>query len=118
MTLVALGTCMVVAASVQTKWKSSRFLAPLLNLGQHSYEIYLTHMFVVFALFDLFLYLGKPMRLVVPFFLSAIIISAILGALVARLYSEPMNWILRRHTKHKVAQPAGSAEIEVAGVSK
>lgn len=118
MTLVALGTCMVVAASVQTKWKSPRFLVPLLNLGQHSYEIYLTHMFVVFALFDLFLYLGKPIRLVVPFVLSVIIVSAILGAVVARIYSEPMNRILRSRTRYRASPPAGNADIEAVAVSE
>lgn len=118
MSLLALGTCMVVAVSAQTKWKSPRILAPLLSLGQHSYEIYLTHMFAVFAFFDLFVYLGKPMRLVAPLFLTVIIASAILGAIVARAYSEPMNRILRGRTKHPVAPSAGSAEMEVAAVSK
>ena len=116
MTALAFGTCMVIAASAHSKWKSPRILAPLLNLGQHSYEIYLTHMFVVFAFFDLFVYLGKPMGMVLPLFLIVILLSGIVGAIVARYYSEPMNRILRRRTKHPVAPPAGSAEIEVATV--
>jgi peptidoglycan/LPS O-acetylase OafA/YrhL len=120
MSLLALGTCMVVAVSAQTKWKSPRILTPLLKLGQYSYEIYMTHMFVVFALFDVFVYLGKSMRLVVPLFLAAILISAILGAIVARTYSEPVNRFLRGGTKHPVGQgqSAGSADIEVAAVSQ
>lgn len=119
MSLVALGTCMVVAVSAQTKWKSPRILSPLLKLGQYSYEIYLTHMFAVFALFDLFVHFDKPMRLVVPLFLATILASAILGAIIARTYTEPMNRILRG-TKRPVdqVQLAKSADIEPAVVSQ
>jgi peptidoglycan/LPS O-acetylase OafA/YrhL len=120
MSLVALGTCLVIAVSTQTKWKSPRILAPLLKLGQYSYEIYMTHMFAVFALFDLFVYLSKAMRLVVPLFLAAILVSAVLGAIVAHTYSEPMNRILRSRAKHPVDQgrPNGSEKIEAAAASQ
>jgi peptidoglycan/LPS O-acetylase OafA/YrhL len=117
MTVLAFGTCMMIASSAHSKWKSPRILAPLLNLGEHSYEIYLTHMFVVFAFFDLFVYLGKPMRLVFPLFLVVILFSAMVGAIVAHYYSEPMNRTLRSRSSHPVAPPAGSAEIEVATTS-
>ena len=114
MSLVALGTCLIIAVSAQTKWKSPRILAPLLKLGQYSYEIYMTHMFTVFALFDLFVYLGKPLRLVVPLFLASILASTVLGAIVARMYSEPANRILRGRTKRSIDQARleGSAKIE------
>ncbi len=46
MTILALGTCMVIVAAAQTHWRSPRILTPFLILGQRSYEIYLTHMFV------------------------------------------------------------------------
>ena len=120
MSLLALGTCLVIAVSTQTKWKSPRILAPLLKLGQYSYEIYMTHMFAVFALFDLFVYLGKPMRFVVPLFLATILASAVLGAIVARMYSEPANRILRGRTKRSIDQArlAGSAEIETTVASQ
>ena len=92
---MAIGTCLISIASAQTQWKSPRFLQPLLKLGQYSYEVYLSHMFVVFALFSLFLDKGKPMRLVPVFFALTILISGLLGAVIARLYSEPMNRYLR-----------------------
>jgi peptidoglycan/LPS O-acetylase OafA/YrhL len=95
MTILAIGTCMFIAATAQTQWKSPRFLAPLLRIGQYSYEVYLTHMFVVFGLFGLFVDLGKPMRLVPVLFIATILIAGVLGALVAALYSEPMNRFLR-----------------------
>jgi peptidoglycan/LPS O-acetylase OafA/YrhL len=95
MSVLGIGTCMFIAATAQTKWKAPRVLMPLLKLGQYSYEIYLTHVFVVFGLLSLFLEAGKPMFLVPTYFLFTILISGFLGAAVAILYSEPMNRLLR-----------------------
>ncbi len=95
-TILAVGTCLVIIAAAQTQWESPRIFAPLLLVGQRSYEIYLTHMFVVFALFDAFLALRKPMWLVPVLFVATILIAALLGELVARFYSEPMNRSLRQ----------------------
>ena len=96
MTVLAVGTCMFIAATAQTQWKAPRVVAPLLKIGQYSYEIYLTHMFVVFTLFDVFLRIGHPMRLVPVLFLVTILVSGLLGALIAGFYSEPLNRRLRR----------------------
>jgi len=96
-TVLALATCMVIAAAAQTKWRSPRIFAPFLLLGHRSYEIYLTHMFVVFGFFHLFLGVGKPMWTIPVLFLTVIFFSAGLGELVARFYSEPMNrWLRKR----------------------
>lgn len=72
---------------------------PLLKMGQHSYEIYLTHVFVVLALFDLFLDADKPMRWVPILFILTVLISVLLGAAVAKFYSEPMNRFLRGYRR-------------------
>jgi peptidoglycan/LPS O-acetylase OafA/YrhL len=104
MTILALGTCLIIAAVAPTDWKAPLVLSPLRNLGQRSYEIYLTHMFVVFALFDLFVLAGKPMRAVFPLFIAVIIISALLGEVVARLYSEPLNHAIRSRWGGQFAQ--------------
>jgi len=98
MTILALGTCMFIAASAQAQWISHRLLRPLLKVGQYSYEIYLTHMFVVFALFDVFVIAGKPMRLVPLLFVAVTLLSGALGGIVATLYSEPMNRLLRSYS--------------------
>jgi hypothetical protein len=53
-------------------------------------------MFVVFGFFALFIKIGKPMSAVPLLFIFVICISALVGNLVANLYSEPMNRLLRR----------------------
>jgi len=100
MTLLALGTCMVIAFAAQTNWTAPRVASPLVKLGQRSYEVYLTHMFIVFAFFDLFLLVGKPMYTVPALFIVVILVSGVLGELVARFYSEPLNRWLRKHWAH------------------
>lgn len=97
MTILAIGVCLVIAAVAQTQWQTPRLLWPLLMLGQRSYEVYLTHMFVVFGLFYLFTAANKPMRMVPALFLAVIFFAGLLGELVARGYSEPMNrWLRNR----------------------
>ena len=105
MTMLAVGTCLVIAAVTQTKWRSPRLMNPLLNLGQRSYEVYLTHMFIVFGLFQLFVLAGKPMSAVPALFLAVIFLAGLLGEVVARFYSEPMNQFMRQ----RYSQPEGDA---------
>ena len=95
MTVVAVGACMVIVAAAQTKWQAASVFQPLLGYGRRSYEIYLTHMFVVFAFFDFFVREGKPMGWVPALFVATIVVAGVLGELVARFYSEPANRWLR-----------------------
>jgi len=96
MTILAIGTCLLIAVSAQTRWQAPRILTPLLRLGQRSYEVYLTHVFVVLGFFSLFLAASKPMKYVPALFIVVILISGLLGELVARVYSEPINHRLRQ----------------------
>jgi peptidoglycan/LPS O-acetylase OafA/YrhL len=96
MSILAIGICMVIAAAAQTRWRGPRVLLPLIALGRRSYEVYLTHMFVVFALFGLYKSVGLPLGAVPVLFIGVILISSLLGELVARFYSEPMNRLIRR----------------------
>lgn len=117
MTLLAIGTCMSIVVFAQTNWRAPRALWPLLRTGQYSYEIYLTHMFVVFGLFALFLGMGKQMRFVAPLFIGVILVSAILGAIVAELYSEPMNRLLRtRFFRPATSMQASNLQVRAATV--
>jgi len=97
MSITAVGTCMVIAATAQSGWRSSALLNPLKALGERSYEVYLTHMFVVFSLFGLFVIAGKPPAAVPILFISTILAAGFLGEWVARCYSEPMNRLLRSY---------------------
>ncbi len=94
-TYLAMGTCLIIVASTQAEWRAPRVLTLLLSLGQRSYEVYLTHLFVVFGFFQVFLNTGKQMRFVPLLFVTTIVSSAIVGEIVARVYSEPMNRFLR-----------------------
>jgi peptidoglycan/LPS O-acetylase OafA/YrhL len=97
MTILAIGACMVIAAAAQSRWQAPRILTPLLRLGRRSYEVYLTHVFIVLGLFALFIAADKPMKAVPVLFFAVIVISAFLGELVARTYSEPLNrWLRKR----------------------
>jgi len=101
MTVLAIGTCMIIAAATQTEWRSHRILSPLRMLGQRSYEVYLTHMFVVYVLFNLFVSLGNPMGAVPVLFAAVILIAGVLGDAVARFYSDPLNSLLRNRSRDK-----------------
>jgi peptidoglycan/LPS O-acetylase OafA/YrhL len=95
MTLLAVGTCLVIVAVTQSSWRAPRLLSPLLILGRKSYEIYLTHIFVVMALFAIFVKLGKPLHLVPLLFIAAVATAGVLGWLVSAFFSEPMNRLIR-----------------------
>jgi peptidoglycan/LPS O-acetylase OafA/YrhL len=110
MTIIALGTCLIMIAAAQTHWKGPRLLAPLLRLGQRSYEVYLTHMFVVFALFAIFVKLGSPLWCVPLLFVATIVVAAGTGDIVARFFSEPLNRMLRERWSHG-PQQLGSVEF-------
>jgi len=96
MTILAVGSCMIIAAAAATQWEGPRVLFPILLLGRRSYEIYLTHMFVVLICFRAFQSEGRSLAAIPGLFISVILFSSGLGELVARFYSEPMNRRLRQ----------------------
>ena len=105
MSLIAIGACLLIAVAAKSDWRAPRALSPLLDYGRRSYEVYLTHMFVVFASFDFFMAkTNRSLRLIPALFVVAIILAGILGELVARFYSEPANrWLRRRFGTPEVA---------------
>jgi len=65
-------------------------------IGRSSYEIYLVHMLVVLGLMNLFKAI-QPATSTIPLWYGAMLgLSLLLGYLVSRWYSEPLNSRLRR----------------------
>lgn len=69
------------------------WLAPI---GRRSYEIYLTHMFVVLAAVDLFRRTGSVGRLGHLWYPPIVLCAVVLGNLVAHLLSDPLDRAVRR----------------------
>ncbi|HET7370936.1 MAG TPA: acyltransferase [Gammaproteobacteria bacterium] len=77
----------------------------LRSLGFHSYEIYLTHMFVVLSAVALFRANGSDMQLGYLWYLPSILLSWLLGVAVARWFSIPSD---RRLRNYLLAPEAGT----------
>jgi peptidoglycan/LPS O-acetylase OafA/YrhL len=84
-------------------------LAPVLQMGRRSYEIYLTHMVVVIGAFAVFVKLGMPLRAVWWMFGAVILVATMLGWGVSVGFSEPVNRWLRRGERARFAREAGSS---------
>ncbi len=95
MSLIALGTCLIIAATAAGERTAPTLARPLIWLGRRSYEIYLTHMFVVLALLNGFLAAGKPPFGIPLFFGGTVVVAGFVGEIVARCFSEPLNLYLR-----------------------
>lgn len=96
-TVLALGTCLVMLAVAQTNAPGSKFTAPIRWYGRHSYEIYLTHVFLVFSFTRVFIALKLSLSWVLPIYFITLVLAGLLGAFVARFYSEPLNKKLREN---------------------
>ncbi len=66
------------------------------NFGKYSYEIYLTHMFVIIVGVKFFKYLELNDNWIIPFGLLLITLSYALGKLLFEYFSEPVNMKLRQ----------------------
>ncbi len=99
-TVLSLGTAMVLIwmqkrmeRGKQFKW---RYPGVFRFLGRNSYEIYLTHMFVVYVLFNIYKKQNFSGEWAWGLYIATIILSGVLGELVARYISNPANRYLRR----------------------
>jgi peptidoglycan/LPS O-acetylase OafA/YrhL len=102
--VLPLGVCCLTMASVlrsggaRRGWAgvaSEGVTAPVRWFGRHSYEIYLTHEFVVIAGVHLYRAMHGAGGVVV-WSVGIFLLTAPLGWAVARSYSEPLNRMLRR----------------------
>ena len=91
--------CLVLASAMREArggWTSLRALGWLRSFGRLSYEIYLTHMFVVFAVVRCFKLSGSDTGLGYLWYVPAVLLSWLLGMLVARFISIPSDRALRK----------------------
>ncbi|MDB4293001.1 acyltransferase [Maribacter sp.] len=73
----------------------------LSRLGLYSYEIYLTHMFVILFGVDIYEYLELGASWLVPYSILLLLLSYFLGRAVFTFFSEPLNLWLRSHVNLK-----------------
>lgn len=104
------------AAGPRRPWPG---LGWLRSMGRHSYEIYLTHMFVVFAGVALVRRLGIGMHWGWLWYVPIILSCWALGVLVAHYFSVPADRALRgfllRHEKAPALSGAMSTPLEPSG---
>ncbi|MGA2649531.1 MAG: acyltransferase [Terracidiphilus sp.] len=92
-TLLGLATCLIMLGSVLRGHKGSAWTAPVRWFGRHSYEVYLTHEFVVVGMTELYVKVHRASPLI--WIAAEVALAAPLGWAVAKWYSEPMNRRLR-----------------------
>lgn len=107
-TVLAAGTALVILAlsRVESRSAGQGFLggpwtAVVRWFGRNSYEVYLTHMFVVTWGVQWFRHMGSPIRWAPLWFLGILLAAGLAGAAVARWFSEPMNEALRARLVRK-----------------
>src|SRR5947209_11255313 len=98
-TLLELGTALLLIA-IQQRFESSPSAghwstAVVRWFGRNSYEIYLTHMFVIVPFTAIFYRLHRPLNTSPLWFIVMAAFAGGLGHLIAHFYSEPLNRRLR-----------------------
>ena len=110
-TALALGTCLLMLAIAQENNVGRWPTGSLRWLGRHSYEVYLTHCFVMMWGIQIYLMMGLSRRWGPTWYVIMFLCSVFLGWVVARWYSEPINRRLRKGLRFTVPR------VEVAGGS-
>jgi peptidoglycan/LPS O-acetylase OafA/YrhL len=115
LTLLAVGTAALMVAGVRVTLgaKAATCLRPLSACGRLSYEIYLTHAFVVLAAVAWFRALGQPPAAVYPLLAGVLSVSWALGAGVERWLSAPANrWLRGERSAPPRARNASAPALE------
>ena len=90
----------------------SRFTMPLRFLGRNSYEVYLTHMFVIFICVEIYNTCQLKGEWAWILYISVLVISALSGEIVARHFSTPINKWVRGRLKNAVLNNDRSTKID------
>lgn len=91
-TLLEIGVAMMILATQQASFK---WFVLIRWFGRNSYEIYLTHSFVVLLAASALYRPGQPTWLIAIEYLLVVLSSGLLGQLIASYYSDPLNLYLR-----------------------
>lgn len=96
-TLLELGIALMLVAAHWRPWTwcAGAMAAPLRWFGCNSYEVYLSHMFVVIPAAWLFQWLGASPSWIPLWFFAVVAASGLLGQVFAQWFSEPCNRALR-----------------------
>ena len=109
--LTAAALCLVLASAWTTGVTPRRGLGWLRSWGRLSYEIYLTHMFVVYGTVRIFKAMGGDMSLGFLWYVPALALCWLLGHLVERYVSTPAErWLRARWVGTPTAMLAVAAE--------
>ncbi len=112
-TILALGTCLIMFSSVRRNAIGTRWTAPLRWFGRHSYEVYLTHEFVV--VWGTALYVATRVGPPLAWVVGILVVTAPVGALAAHYFSEPLNRKLRGSApppdNHPASPPSRASSI-------
>lgn len=108
-TVLALGTCLAMIASVLRGKASGGWTAMIRWLGRNSYEVYLTHEFVV--IWGTAAYVKWQRGPLVLWYAAMLVLSAALGAVVARYFSEPLNKALRGESQRRTSADARPVSV-------
>jgi peptidoglycan/LPS O-acetylase OafA/YrhL len=111
-TLLELGTAAVLVAFAggSAERAMSRGTGWLRQIGSMSYEIYLTHMFVLVGAMHIFRATGAGISLIWAWYIGMLVTSVLLGYVVSTYYSTPANQALRGVALTPGRQPAVGAE--------
>jgi len=92
-TALGLATCLIMLPAVLLGGQGRVWSAPIRWFGRRSYEVYLTHEFVVVWMTELYIkfHRGSPLAWIA----AEVVLAALLGAVVAHWFTEPMNRHLR-----------------------
>jgi peptidoglycan/LPS O-acetylase OafA/YrhL len=91
-----------------------RYTAWLQSFGRLSYEIYLTHMFVVLSIVQLFKSTGASLQWGVVWYIPAVALSWVLGWAVAKYISTPSDKFIRSRLMIPKQQASSTAVITQA----
>ena len=123
--LLALSVCLVMAAVTLRRKRGSHWSAPLRWFGRHSYELYLSHEFIIIAGVALYAryYPHHSSRSIIAMFVIAmLLLTAPLAWVLARWFTEPANRWLRGAAMAKPnptesTQPAGEVLVPSSSLS-